>query len=73
MEETNDLPFQSETNAAHNCGHDLHTAMLLGAAQILFEHRNDLHGNVKLMFQPAEELFIGSRKMIEAVFYPTRT
>lgn len=54
------------TNAAHNCGHDLHTAMLLGAAQILFEHRNDLHGNVKLMFQPAEELFIGSRKMIEA-------
>ena len=66
MEETNDLPFHSETNAAHNCGHDLHTAMLLGAAQILFEHRNDLHGNVKLMFQPAEELFIGSRKMIEA-------
>lgn len=66
MEEINDLPFKSITDAAHNCGHDLHTAMLLGAAQILFEHREELCGNVKLMFQPSEELFTGSQKMIDA-------
>lgn len=66
MNETNDLPFKSVTDAAHNCGHDLHTAMLLGAAQILFERREELCGNVKLMFQPSEELFTGSQKMIDA-------
>jgi len=66
MNETNNLPFKSVTDAAHNCGHDLHTAMLLGAAQILFECREELCGNVKLMFQPSEELFTGSQKMIDA-------
>lgn len=66
MTETNDLPFQSITDAAHNCGHDLHTAMLLGAAQILQENRRELCGNVKLMFQPAEEVFTGSKKLIDA-------
>lgn len=66
MNETNHLLFKSITNAAHNCGHDLHTAMLLGAAQILYECRNELCGTVKLMFQPAEETFSGSKKMIDA-------
>lgn len=66
MNETNHLSFKSVTNAAHNCGHDLHTAMLLGAAQILYECRNELCGTVKLMFQPAEETFSGSKKMIDA-------
>ena len=66
MPENNDLPFKTETNAAHNCGHDLHTAMLLGAAQILHEHRNEFQGCVKLMFQPAEEVFTGSKKLIAA-------
>lgn len=66
MTENNDLPFKTETNAAHNCGHDLHTAMLLGVAQILYEHRDALRGCVKLMFQPAEEVFTGSKKLIEA-------
>ena len=53
MPENNDLPFKTETDAAHNCGHDFHTAMLLCAAQMLYEHRNELCGSVKLMFQPA--------------------
>lgn len=66
MPEVNDLPFRTVTGAAHTCGHDIHTAMLLGAAQILQERRSELHGCVKLMFQPAEEVFTGSRKMIDA-------
>lgn len=66
MGETNDLPFKSKTDAAHNCGHDMHTSMLLGAAQMLNERKGELHGNVKLMFQPSEEIFTGSRKMIRA-------
>lgn len=66
MKEENDLPFQTKTDAAHNCGHDLHTSMLLCAAQILYERREELYGNVKLMFQPAEEVFKGSQKMIDA-------
>ena len=37
MKEMNSLPFQTVTEAAHNCGHDIHTAMLLAAAQILHE------------------------------------
>ena len=39
----------------HACGHDGHTAMLLAAARLLQERRNSFAGNVKLMFQPAEE------------------
>lgn len=66
MKEDNDLPFHTVTDAAHNCGHDIHTAMLLGAARMLYEKRGELHGNVKLMFQPAEEVFKGSEKMIQA-------
>ena len=66
MPENNDLPFKTETDAAHNCGHDFHTAMLLCAAQMLYEHRNELCGSVKLMFQPAEETFTGSKKLIAA-------
>lgn len=66
MGENNDLPFKSKTNAAHNCGHDIHTSMLLAAAQILKEHEEELCGCVKLMFQPAEEIFSGSQAMIQA-------
>lgn len=66
MDEVNDLPFKSVTQAAHTCGHDIHTAMLLSAAQILSERKDELCGNVKLMFQPAEEVFTGSENMIKA-------
>lgn len=62
----NVLEFASKTNAAHNCGHDMHTAILLGAAQILKENVEELEGNVRLMFQPNEEAFLGSKAMIEA-------
>ena len=51
---------------AHACGHDFHAAMLLTAAKMLKENENALHGTVKLMFQPAEETFEGSKDMIEA-------
>lgn len=66
MSETNDLLFKSKTNAAHNCGHDIHTSMLLSAAQLLKESSKELVGNVKLMFQPAEEIFQGSQNMIKS-------
>ena len=66
MNEENVLEFASKTNAAHNCGHDMHTEILLGAAQILKENVDELEGNVRLMFQPNEEAFLGSKAMIEA-------
>ena len=53
MEEDTDLEFRSCNSYAHTCGHDTHTAMLLGAAKILKEHEKELKGTVKLMFQPA--------------------
>ena len=66
MTEDNSLPFNPRSCNAHNCGHDMHTAMLLCAAQLLKEKENELCGTVKLMFQPAEEQFRGSLAMIEA-------
>lgn len=65
LQEESGLPFACKTGAAHACGHDLHTAMLLGAARMLKERENELHGTVTLMFQPAEEIFIGAKSMID--------
>ena len=65
MKEQVDLPFKSQTENMHACGHDLHTAMLLGAAKILKAHQDEIEGTVKLMFQPAEETLTGAAQMIE--------
>ena len=65
MKEEADVDFASENEKMHACGHDMHTTMLLGAAKLLKEHENEIEGTVKLMFQPAEEIFEGSHDMIE--------
>ncbi|OPJ63885.1 M20 metallopeptidase family protein [Clostridium chromiireducens] len=54
-EETN-LEFKSENDNMHACGHDGHTAILLGVAKILKENEEKLNGKVKLVFQPSEEI-----------------
>jgi len=62
--ERNDLPFKSiveteflgtKTGIAHACGHDAHTAILMGVAEILSKNKDKINGTVKFIFQPAEE------------------
>lgn len=61
-----DVPFKSRNEGVmHACGHDCHTAGLLGAARILSELRDELDGNVKFCFQPAEEGDGGARVMVQ--------
>lgn len=67
MDERTGLPFASEVpQAMHACGHDIHAAVLLGAALILAANSERLYGNVRLIFQSAEEKLAGSLKAIEA-------
>ncbi|MGD6740967.1 M20 metallopeptidase family protein [Streptomyces sp. BH106] len=64
--ENSGVPYASElTGAMHACGHDLHTAGLVGAARLLAERREHLEGDVVFMFQPGEEGFGGARVMID--------
>ena len=65
--EKTDAPYASHVpGVMHACGHDGHMAMLLGAARILCELRATLRGEVRLIFQPSEEVSIGSQLMIDA-------
>ena len=62
-----DVPFKSEHEGKmHACGHDCHTSSLLTAAHILNDIKDELHGTVKLAFQPAEETAQGAKDMIAA-------
>ncbi|MEO6125566.1 MAG: M20 family metallopeptidase [Ilumatobacteraceae bacterium] len=66
MPEDTDLDFQSKVeNTMHACGHDTHTAMLVGAAKMLSTRAADLAGRVLFMFQPGEEGHHGAKYMLE--------
>lgn len=73
--ERGNLPFKSEikveyaeqsTGVMHACGHDSHMAILMGAAEVLAKHKNELAGTVKFIFQPAEEGVFGEGKAFGA-------
>ena len=66
IQETSDISYKSKNDGVmHACGHDGHTAMLLGAAEALSKKSDQINGTVKFIFQPAEEGQGGARYMIE--------
>lgn len=66
VKEEAEVPFRSTNGNMHGCGHDLHGAILLGAAKLLKDHEKELPGRVKLLFQSGEEVFQGAKEAIEA-------
>ena len=67
IEEENEVDYRSkQAGVMHACGHDAHTAMLLGVGRLLMERRDRFAGTVKLLFQPAEEGPGGAKPMIKA-------
>jgi len=66
VQEANNIPYKSKSKGImHACGHDGHTAMLLGAAKLLSQMRDKIKGRVKFIFQPAEENTQGASMMIK--------
>ncbi len=64
--EANDVDYKSQVEGvSHACGHDAHVAMLLGAARVLNNLKDQINGTVKLIFQPAEETLTGAESIIE--------
>lgn len=67
IKEETDVEFKSKNpEVMHACGHDAHASMLLGAAKILSEMKEEIHGEVRFFFQEGEETFSGAKKIIEA-------
>jgi amidohydrolase len=67
LSEINDVTYKSKTDGVmHACGHDAHVAILIGAARLLNGMKDELYGNVKLLFQPAEESVGGADTMVKA-------
>lgn len=65
IQEESGEEFASQNGCMHACGHDLHTTILLGAAQLLKEHEAELAGTVKLIFQSGEETFEGAKEAVK--------
>jgi len=66
MSEESEVPYRSQNSGVmHACGHDAHTAILLGCARFFKRHEKEFKGIVKFFFQPAEESVGGARRMIE--------
>jgi amidohydrolase len=65
LEEENDLDYRSTNGAMHSCGHDMHTAGLVGALRLLAARRDTLPGTIVGMFQPGEEILQGARLMLD--------
>lgn len=69
IEEQLDVPYKSQNEGRmHACGHDNHCAMLLGAAKVLSQLRDQLNGSVKLVFQSGEEVITGAKMVIQGGF-----
>lgn len=66
LQEQSGLDFAATGQACHACGHDIHTAMLVGAARLLKAQESQMKGMAMLMFQPAEETAQGARAMLDA-------